>query len=658
MKHSVGNNHLIGIDYLRALAVLSVIAYHFDSELIPGGFIGVDIFFVISGFVITRSLFLRQIHSKRDFLMDFYRRRVLRLAPALLTYLVILSIFSAMFVPDSWLSSTNRRTALTSVFGLSNVYLSTLSDGYFFERNPFNPFLHTWSLGVEEQFYFIFPLIFLALIALLKKGHTLVTIGLVLACLIISSLVFSAFETTVSKSSAFYMLPARFWELLLGAAVFFLVHKYHQNLASLTDSKRLLLLITGSVLVTLSLFFATEMYFPFFWSIPPVLGAAMLIISASIDSGTGSTKKSSLLMGFAWIGRISYSLYLWHWGVLVAFRWTVGLESSTQQLLALIATFALGAFSHNRIEKPLMASSRIMRISDSRVLVSGLAAAIVTSLIIVLLGFLHTYTSLSKGDDKKIFEISSSELMYEQRNNESSIGNGQTLFLVGDSHAAHLDYAASRVALRNGFKYRLLQSPGCPALGLNEVPACDSSSKSFDILFSEAKAGDIVIFASLNVPRLSNQWTTFDSNQVIYENQSQNAQIARDQALLLAKTQLSRLKQSQVNVLLVAPTPVFSSPPFRCLDWFNRDNPVCEVGFETSRSQQSELRIPVMDSYNKLSDLGLGQVWDTFDNFCKSNYCSSKHRDVFLFLDGDHLSVAGNQFILQSLHEEIRSFTD
>jgi peptidoglycan/LPS O-acetylase OafA/YrhL len=660
MKNSIGNKHLTGIDYLRALAVLSVIAYHFNSELIPGGFVGVDLFFVISGFVITRSLFLRQSDSKRVFLLSFYRRRVLRLAPALLSYVVVVSAFSSLFIPDSWLSSNNTRTALASIFGLSNVYLARLSDGYFFERSPFNPFLHTWSLGVEEQFYFIFPLLFLALLALLKtrKKHVFASSGAVLAFLIFSSLIFSAWETSVSKTSAFYMLPARFWELLLGAAVFFLVHKNYLRLSGLSTIKRSLLLITGSSIVTLSLFMATEMYFPFFWALPPAIGAAMLLVSASIDSGTGRTHRSTVFRGISWVGRISYSLYLWHWGVLVAFRWTLGLEGPIEQLSALTIIFLLASISYYMVEKPFVTSLQIKYVPDSKVLFSGLGAALVAASLVVLLWFSHAQTSISQGDDATLFETSSIESMYEQTNVESEDGNGRTVFLAGDSHAGHLNHAVSRIALRNGFEYRLLQSVGCPVLGLNAVPKCESSANSLDLLFNEAKSGDIVIFSSLNIPRLSDQWATFNSSEVLRKNQSAEAQIAREQALELAVSHLGRLKEVNVNVLLVAPTPVFSSPPFRCLDWFNKMNPVCEAGFETSKSQQSELRLPVMKSYNQISDLGLAQVWDPIGLFCTENSCSSKKDEVFLFKDADHLSIAGNQYLLQILHEEILQFKE
>jgi peptidoglycan/LPS O-acetylase OafA/YrhL len=157
------NDHgrLDAIDGLRALAVLSVIAYHFNIGFAPTGFVGVDIFFVISGYVITLSLTKNQSSSIIQYILAFYKRRILRIMPALVVCLIIVGAVSQLFVPNSWLSSRNDTTGLYSFFGISNFALLEGLDGYFNDRAEFNPFLHTWSLAVEEQFYLFFPLLLL-----------------------------------------------------------------------------------------------------------------------------------------------------------------------------------------------------------------------------------------------------------------------------------------------------------------------------------------------------------------------------------------------------------------------------------------------------------------------------------------------------------------
>ena len=158
-RHTTNNSYIPGIDGLRAIAVLSVALYHFDHTLLPGGFTGVDVFFVISGYVISKSLAASNSTNCAAFILGFYKRRILRIVPALLFFLIITSIASSLFVPDAWLSASNKRTAISAFFGVSNFYLVRSADGYFSDRIPFNPFVHTWSLAVEEQFYLFFPLI-------------------------------------------------------------------------------------------------------------------------------------------------------------------------------------------------------------------------------------------------------------------------------------------------------------------------------------------------------------------------------------------------------------------------------------------------------------------------------------------------------------------
>ena len=153
------NAYIRGIDGLRALAVIAVMLFHIKPSLLPGGFSGVDVFFVISGYVISGSLVRYSNCNFLDYIIGFYARRIVRIIPALIICLLVVSIVTTLFVPDSWLSSTISKTGLFAFIGLSNYALIWFNDGYFSPRADFNPFTHTWSLGAEEQFYAIFPLI-------------------------------------------------------------------------------------------------------------------------------------------------------------------------------------------------------------------------------------------------------------------------------------------------------------------------------------------------------------------------------------------------------------------------------------------------------------------------------------------------------------------
>ena len=153
-NYSTGSNYRKDIDGLRALAITTVIINHFNKTLLPGGYLGVDIFFVISGFVITSSLHHRTNKNFTDFICGFYERRLKRIVPALSIFVLIMSILVCIFNPKA---SVNLLTGLTSLFGISNIYLLKQSTDYFSQSTQLNVFTQTWSLGVEEQFYIIFP---------------------------------------------------------------------------------------------------------------------------------------------------------------------------------------------------------------------------------------------------------------------------------------------------------------------------------------------------------------------------------------------------------------------------------------------------------------------------------------------------------------------
>jgi peptidoglycan/LPS O-acetylase OafA/YrhL len=203
------------IDGLRAVAVVSVIAYHLNAALLPGGFIGVDIFFVISGFVVSASVGQLEGISMRQFLLFFYARRLFRIAPALIVCLVATAFAFALLVPVAWLSGTNQKTGLLAFFGLSNFVLANTDNDYFSPRVGFNPFTHTWSLAVEEQFYLVFPWLF---IGWLRRRRYLSLAQLSLGCT--ASFVWAWHLGGINPDRAFYLITSRFWELGAGVLLF------------------------------------------------------------------------------------------------------------------------------------------------------------------------------------------------------------------------------------------------------------------------------------------------------------------------------------------------------------------------------------------------------------------------------------------------------
>lgn len=194
MSSTPGLPYVAGIDGLRAIAVLAVIVFHVDFlRFLPGGFTGVDMFFVISGYVISRSLAQTSGLPLRTFLLEFYQRRLLRILPALLLVLTASVLMSALIIPPVWLSSQNEDTGLAAFVGLSNLVLAWQTDTYFSPKAEFNPYLHTWSLGVEEQFYLLLPTVILLW---LRYRENSVIARCLLPALTLASLAWCAVQTT------------------------------------------------------------------------------------------------------------------------------------------------------------------------------------------------------------------------------------------------------------------------------------------------------------------------------------------------------------------------------------------------------------------------------------------------------------------------------
>ena len=297
------------VDGLRAVAILGVLLFHVFPRLLPGGFAGVDVFFVISGYLIT-SILLEEIQKGIFSLKRFYLRRVRRLFPALAIVLLVILIVSPLLNP---FSTSTVRSAVTWVLLLSgNIFIWRATGDYWGPNVDENPLLHTWSLGVEEQFYLLFPL---TLLLLMRFGRRRAFQLLALFCL--GSFLCCVVGTRVRPSAAFYLPLTRAWELLAGCLLAF---KARNPVAPLAKNNRSGLWAgIGLVLIVIS--YATlkgDHSFPGFKAALPVLGSVIVI--GFTGRGTGAADWLLKRPAMVFIGKISYSLYLWHWPVLVFLR--------------------------------------------------------------------------------------------------------------------------------------------------------------------------------------------------------------------------------------------------------------------------------------------------------------------------------------------------
>lgn len=325
------------IDGLRALAILPVVFFHADISLFSGGYVGVDVFFVISGFLITRIL-VDELNSNRFSIAGFYERRARRILPALF-------VMVALTVPAAWRwlppsEMTKFSDSLSSVALFSSNFLFWRQSGYFDTAAELKPLLHTWSLAVEEQYYILFPVL-LALIYRIGK-RWLVPVLLVL---FLSSLALAEIVVYQKPSAAFFLLPTRGWELLLGA----LCTLRGASHASTVRSNVLSAIGMGMIGVSV-VFFDRSTPTPSLFTLVPTVGAALILLYARADSLAGMVLTNRFIVG---IGLISYSTYLWHQPVLVFLRYgTIGPVGYQEKWMAIVAAFALGYLSWRYIETP------------------------------------------------------------------------------------------------------------------------------------------------------------------------------------------------------------------------------------------------------------------------------------------------------------------
>lgn len=346
------------IDGLRTIAILPVVVYHAGTPFVGGGYIGVDVFFVLSGFLITKII-ARELDKGEFSLLGFYERRARRILPALL-FMVIGTVIAASFVllPPAF-ERLGASIAATALFG-SNFYFWT-SLGYFAPSAEFEPLLHTWSLAVEEQFYIVFPLLMIALYAFASlHRHIAAIIGVI--CVL--SLIGSVVAVEVTEMAAFYLAPFRAWELGLGSL---LAVTSLPAVRSTALREALALAALAAILVPVFAY-TSATPFPGLAAVPPVVGTAMLVWL-----GTQENVVSRLLSTrpFVAIGLISYSLYLWHWPILALLRANKASVDLTalEAAIAVALSFALATFSYWIVERPfrqrtlLAKRSRLLAVS-------------------------------------------------------------------------------------------------------------------------------------------------------------------------------------------------------------------------------------------------------------------------------------------------------
>lgn len=441
------------IDGLRGVAVLSVLLFHLDIQIITGGYVGVDVFFVISGFLITRIV-ANELKSGTFSFSYFYARRVRRIFPALFAMMFLTSFAAIIFLGPHQFSEFFKALRMASA-QISNIFFSREVD-YFSIDHENSPLLHTWSLGVEEQFYLLWPLFLLAIHRLIGLHSARFALLLLLAV----SLGLSEYLVRTNSLHAFYLLHSRAWELALGGLVALNVLPSIRQVRA-SDAVSLL----GAALLVLPLFLYEKGDFPGVKAIPPCLGTALLLYTG--QARVGIAHKLLSWRPLVFIGLLSYSLYLWHWPIISFYTGYFGGD------LALHTKFSIGALSlliayasYRLVEKPF----RTYRLQPRKTLAVG---------VVMILLFIVASNGIKNENDapwRVNYQTVEDVRLPHPLDKVCSIEGGAynrsdciigpnkdqyEVILVGDSHASHYTPTVLEWARTKNLTVRLFMRGAC-----------------------------------------------------------------------------------------------------------------------------------------------------------------------------------------------------
>jgi len=446
------------IQGLRALAVLLVLLYH--AKFLAGGFIGVDIFYVISGYLITGLIIKELDHSGSIDLIRFYNRRIKRLLPASFFVLLATSLIAWFVYPSTSRTDLGKGLFAAGTYTSNYLFAWWGNDYQHLNATP-SPFIHFWSLAVEEQFYLVWPVL---LMIASKFGKKVLRNSLIALTAI--SLIFSIYFTNAAPIWAFYSLPTRAWELGIGALLLFMPRIYF--------SKRIYGPIALISLFASAVLMSEKTAFPGWIALVPVAAVALLIATISNWSNWLTSALNSRIS--QWIGGISYPLYLWHWPLLVLPSSYLGRSLTVlERVLCIAATVLAAAFTHRFIEEPMRSSLFSVRQTITIVII---ATASVIALAFAITA--STTTSLtSKGNNSLTFDLKTLQqppqvyadgchLTFNQsQSGICTYGNSNSptrILLFGDSHAAQWFPALESIAKTNNYALISLTKSSCPSV--------------------------------------------------------------------------------------------------------------------------------------------------------------------------------------------------
>ena len=655
------------IDGLRAIAVFAVIFYHSDSELFdlnffPGGFIGVDIFFVISGYLIT-SLILKELKTTNNFsFKNFYERRTRRIIPALLTVI----LFS---IPLGWFYLLPIDLI---EFSKSILYTIGFSSNYFFyfadiEYNAlgslFKPFLHTWSLSVEEQYYLLFPVFLLIIFNFFRKY-----IFFFLFLILISSLSLANFTSTENFSLNFYSLQTRIWQLISGSILAYF--EISRNYRSKTNSLNEILPLIGLILIFYSFFFYNDkMFHPSFKTITPIIGVCLVIWFSS--KGGFITKLLSSKL-FVSTGLISYSLYLWHFPI---FSFAKIIEFTEGDLLKkgflIILTIIISKISYSYIETTFRNKNIISLKFLVYSIFFSLTAIVVINLIIIQQkgiksrlpqilqkdsGTEYIWKTLKNDQGEKCWKKVDDHCVFNTKGEKKAV-------IIGDSQIGSIAPNLKDRLVSKGYRVKVILFGGCwylPNFSKYEFngiidPTCDSKTQNkIRKILLDSENETIIIGGRLPL-YLSSKY--FDNEEGGVERRLTGADFgyfeSSNTSLSLKENIIKSLKELLSRghkIILIYPIPEvgWDVPKKINSNWKNRFfNDDYKTKITTSYSVYKNRTKESFDLLDSIKHENLNRVFPhtLFCNNLIKNRCITHSDELIFYADDDHPSKVGSNMI-------------
>ena len=631
------------IDGLRTVSVMLVILHHFGWSWIPGGYIGVDVFFVISGFLIT-SIIVQEARAGKFSIAGFYKRRIIRLAPAYFLVLAATSVAGLVILLPAEL--TNYFTSVIySTFFVANIYMWGEVGGYFGAQADVVPLLHLWSLAVEEQFYIFWPFTLLLGLRFIPRRWLWPT----LLAVVLASLFVSEWFVQNYRAAAYYLMPTRAFELLLGALLVFLPR------VNISKAVSRIMGLAGLTLIMYSaLTFSTERLFPGLGAVAPCLGAALILFFSGRAPDIATTFLSSRPM--VSIGRVSYPAYLWHWPIiaflnihLIDIDWKVG-------LVTLAATLALSYATYAYVEKPAKSLARrpMRQILSYGFAAPALALVMATGLVTASDGWPGRFP---EDLTAKSAAVLSSAPKARGRCNEGNVQNPLSpddcilgvpdkpvdFLLVGDSHANHftgmIDVMARDAGLRG---YDITQSNTIFLPGTKRFKLVDGARIEYTNF--ELRNQVLVDVIRKNKYKAVVLAGSFASHYNTGEFTSAESRSSRESFERGMEAAIDLITGTGAKVFIIEGTPVLDGVAYDC--------PVINKRFNMHQDCRMDIRShlrhfsawqgflgKLKSGHPEIKVIEPGQI------MCQDNFCFSEINDTPLYHDENHLNHTGSELL-------------